>query len=363
MLGYDGGVAFQATDSDGRRYPNGRHGPRRAKATRRAARKLSRARRGSANRDRAKSRLARLRRREADGRSTASRTNAARLVTAALEGGCRAVAREDLDLRAMTRSAAGTADEPGTNVAAKRGLDRALADAALGAFARDVGGKAERAGLRVVKVDPRRTSMTCSGCGVADEAVPGRAHLPVRLVRVHARPRPQRRGQHPPQGGGGAAGRCEEGEGTRREAGEAVVRLRAAKRRPGARPRRCETTASTRRGFKLRHYLPLPFVLVFCLRAALECLVTFVPEGDGAGLAASHAAASRSCLSMGVLAVTLMCVAQPLLDRLPPTPASGLATRVLMALLTLSSAWTIAECLAMHRLSEAVGGRGREPWW
>ncbi len=89
-------------------------------------------------------------------------------MTAALEGGCRAVAREDLDLRAMMRSAAGTADEPGTNVAAKRGLDRALADAALGAFARDVGGKAERAGLRVVKVDPRRTSMTCSGCGVAD---------------------------------------------------------------------------------------------------------------------------------------------------------------------------------------------------
>ncbi len=169
VLGYDAGVAFQATDSEGRRYPNGRHGPRRAKATRRAARKLSRARRGSANRARAKARLARLRRREADGRSTASRTNAARLVTAALEGGCRAVAREDLDLRAMMRSAAGTADEPGTNVAAKRGLDRALADAALGAFARDVGGKAERAGLRVVKVDPRRTSMTCSGCGVVDE--------------------------------------------------------------------------------------------------------------------------------------------------------------------------------------------------
>ncbi len=168
VLAYDAGSAFQATDSEGRRYPNERHGPRRAKAVRRAARRLSRARRGSKNHGRARGRLARLRRREADGRSTSSRRNAAVLVNAALEGKYRAIGREDLDLRSMTRSATGTVEEPGTNVAAKRGLDRALADAALGAFAKDVEGRAERAGLLVIAVDPRRTSLTCSGCGVAD---------------------------------------------------------------------------------------------------------------------------------------------------------------------------------------------------
>lgn len=153
----------------GKRYGNARPGGRAARAARRLARKLSRARRGSKNRARAKARLARQRRREADARSTASRTNAARIVGAALDAGCRAIAHEDLDLRAMVRSAAGTAAEPGTNVAAKRGLNRALADAALARLAKDVGCRAGRAGLRVIKVDPRRTSLTCSGCGAVDD--------------------------------------------------------------------------------------------------------------------------------------------------------------------------------------------------
>lgn len=126
MLGYDAGVAFQATDAEGRRYPNARHGARRAA-----------------------------------------------LVRLALEGGCRVVAREVLAVLNMMRSAAGLLEEPGVNVGAKPGLDHALADAAMARFARDVEGRAERAGLRVVAVDPRRTSLTCSGCGVADARSPG----------------------------------------------------------------------------------------------------------------------------------------------------------------------------------------------
>ena len=68
----------------------------------------------------------------------------------------------------MLRSAGGPAPEPGTGAAAKAGLNRRLADAAMAAFARDVGCRAESAGLRVIAVDPRRTSLTCSGCGAVD---------------------------------------------------------------------------------------------------------------------------------------------------------------------------------------------------
>ena len=168
VLGYDAGVAFQATDSTGRRYPNARHAKRGAAAVRRAARRLARARRGSANRAKRKDALARLKAREADARSTASRQNAAALVGEALASGCRAIGREDLTVANMMRSAAGTVAEPGTGVARKRGLNRAMADTAMARFAKDVEDKAESAGLRVVAVDPHHTSLTCSACGTAD---------------------------------------------------------------------------------------------------------------------------------------------------------------------------------------------------
>lgn len=65
----------------------------------------------------------------------------------------------------MTRSAAGTAAEPGTNVAAKSGLNAAILDAGWGRFVQMLRYKAERAGGRVLDVDPRMTSRICSGCG------------------------------------------------------------------------------------------------------------------------------------------------------------------------------------------------------
>lgn len=79
---------------------------------------------------------------------------------------------EDLNLQGMTRSVKGTIQEPGKNVAAKTGLNRALAEAAPGRLARWITVKAESAGLghRVWLVNPAHTSQQCSACGVIDAA-------------------------------------------------------------------------------------------------------------------------------------------------------------------------------------------------
>ncbi|GAB3259055.1 hypothetical protein GCM10027456_38140 [Kineosporia babensis] len=77
---------------------------------------------------------------------------------------------EDLNLQGMTKSAKGTTEEPGKNVAAKSGLNRALAQAAPARVARWVTVRAESAGLgrRIWLVNPAHTSQQCSACAVID---------------------------------------------------------------------------------------------------------------------------------------------------------------------------------------------------
>ena len=77
---------------------------------------------------------------------------------------------EDLNLKNMTKSAKGTVEEPGRNVAAKSGLNRSLAEAAPGKLAKWVHVKAESAGRRTWAVNPAHTSQQCSACGVIDAA-------------------------------------------------------------------------------------------------------------------------------------------------------------------------------------------------
>ena len=77
---------------------------------------------------------------------------------------------EALKLRNMTKSASGTKEHPGTGVAAKRGLNRALSDAALSRLAHWIQVRAEEAGRRVYKVDPRNSSRECACCGHTEAA-------------------------------------------------------------------------------------------------------------------------------------------------------------------------------------------------
>lgn len=78
------------------------------------------------------------------------------------------IAVEDLKIPNMTRSARGTEDEPGKNVAQKRGLNREILYQNWGRFTQYLAYKAESAGKRFVKVDPKYTSQTCPSCGAID---------------------------------------------------------------------------------------------------------------------------------------------------------------------------------------------------
>lgn len=73
----------------------------------------------------------------------------------------------------MTRSAKGTAEEPGTNVAAKAGLNRAMLDTGFGILRRMIVEKAEWAARAIAVVNPKYTSQTCFACKAVDAASRG----------------------------------------------------------------------------------------------------------------------------------------------------------------------------------------------
>lgn len=77
---------------------------------------------------------------------------------------------EDLRVQGMTRSARGTIEQPGVNVAQKRGLNRAILAQGWGEFARMLDYKTARNGGMLVKVPAAYTSQTCAECGVTDAA-------------------------------------------------------------------------------------------------------------------------------------------------------------------------------------------------
>lgn len=160
VVGLDVGIESLVTTSDGEHIPNARPRSRRERDLRIAQRALARCKRGSKRCAKVRERVALLQRRIAN-----VRANHLHQVSAAIAKRYCFIAVEDLKLRNMTRSAKGTLAERGTNVRQKAGLNRALLDAAPGRLINLITYKAERAGGLLVKVDPRKTSITCSACG------------------------------------------------------------------------------------------------------------------------------------------------------------------------------------------------------
>ena len=72
---------------------------------------------------------------------------------------------EDLQVSNMSKSAQGTAEAPGANVAQKSGLNRAILDQGWGEFRRQLEYKSAWRGGFVIAVDPKNTSRTCPCCG------------------------------------------------------------------------------------------------------------------------------------------------------------------------------------------------------
>jgi len=71
---------------------------------------------------------------------------------------------EDLQVRNMSKSAAGTVDQPGRSVKAKSGLNRSILDQGWGEFRRQLEYKQLWLGGEVLAVNPRNTSRTCPAC-------------------------------------------------------------------------------------------------------------------------------------------------------------------------------------------------------
>ena len=75
------------------------------------------------------------------------------------------VAVEQLQIPAMTASAAGTTQAPGRNVAAKRGLNRAILQQRWGTILRRLEGKVTARGGHLLRVPAANTSRRCHQCG------------------------------------------------------------------------------------------------------------------------------------------------------------------------------------------------------
>ena len=91
-------------------------------------------------------------------------------VTTELARENQAVVIEDLQVKNMTASAAGTVDKPGKQVKQKSGLNRAMLDVGFGEFRRQLTYKCERYGTDLIVADRWfPSSKLCSQCGVKND--------------------------------------------------------------------------------------------------------------------------------------------------------------------------------------------------
>ena len=159
-VGIDRGVAVSAALSTGELLHVPGLTTRERTRLRRLERKLARARRGSARRQRVRLAIARVKARQADRRRDWAEKTSTNIA-------CRfdVIRVEDLMIASMTRSAKGTRDHPGRNVRAKAGLNREILRSGWGLLVRRL---ADKAPGRVEKIPAAFTSQTCSGCGHRD---------------------------------------------------------------------------------------------------------------------------------------------------------------------------------------------------
>jgi putative transposase len=160
-VGVDAGIHHLAALSTGDIIDNPRHLNRARARLTKAQRKLSRTQKGSARRRRAATVVGRRHHEIAEQRATTLHT-----LTKQLANSWATVAIEDLNVTGMTRSARGTADQPGTNVRAKAGLNRAILDTAPGELRRQLTYKTRWYGSTLAVCDRwYPSSQTCSACG------------------------------------------------------------------------------------------------------------------------------------------------------------------------------------------------------
>jgi putative transposase len=153
VIGIDAGITSLLTLSTGEKIANPRHERRDRQRLARAQRALARKQKGSANREEARVRVARVYARITDRRADFLHKLSTRIVREN-----QAVIIEDLSVRNMVRN---------------RALARAISDAAWSEFRRMLEYKADWRGRTVIAVDRfYPSSKTCSACGVIAAKMP-----------------------------------------------------------------------------------------------------------------------------------------------------------------------------------------------
>jgi putative transposase len=157
VVGVDRGVNVSAALSTGELLTVAGLRPAERRRLRLLERRLARARPGSKRRCRVKLAVTRLKAREAD-----RRRDWTEKVSTDLARRFDLICVEDLDVRAMTRTAKGTLERPGRGVRQKAGLNRSILASGWG---RLVDRLEDKAPGRVQEVTAAFTSQTCSACG------------------------------------------------------------------------------------------------------------------------------------------------------------------------------------------------------
>ena len=161
-VGIDMGVARFATLSDGTFYAPLNSFRRHETALRKAQRAMSRKTKFSNNWKKAKARVQKI-----HARIGHARRDYLHKATTTISQNHAMVCIEDLQVRNMSRSAAGTTEQPGKNVRAKSGLNKSILDQGWFEFRRQLDYKLAWSGGHLVAVPPQNTSRTCPCCGHA----------------------------------------------------------------------------------------------------------------------------------------------------------------------------------------------------
>jgi putative transposase len=159
-VGIDMGVARFATLSDGTFYAPLNSFKRHETALRKAQQAMSRKVKCSNNWKKAKAKVQKIHLRIGN-----ARRDYLHKTSTAISQNHAMVCIEDLQVRNMSRSAAGTADAPGRNVRAKSGLNKSILDQGWFEFRRQLDYKLAWNGGWLVAVPPQNTSRTCPCCG------------------------------------------------------------------------------------------------------------------------------------------------------------------------------------------------------
>jgi putative transposase len=163
-VGIDLGVTHLATLSNGEMIEHPRNLRHAKKTLERRQQALSRKKKGSHRRERAKRLIGKAHRKIRNQRRDFLQKQSKKIVSR-----YQVIVFEDIQTSNLTRRPKPKQDENGTylpnGAAAKGGLNKSILDASWGTFVSMCTFKAACAGRTLVKVNPRYTSQVCSGCG------------------------------------------------------------------------------------------------------------------------------------------------------------------------------------------------------